>query len=91
MFHAVSEHKTRTAMKLVCTGPEERVVGLHMVGIGVDEMLQGAWAYRWMCVCVLVTLSSLSQIQTRSATRVHMHTHTHTHKRARTFFRALAL
>ena len=28
-------------MKLVCVGEEERVVGLHMMGRGVDEMLQG--------------------------------------------------
>lgn len=29
------------AMKLVCTGDEERIAGIHMVGDGVDEMLQG--------------------------------------------------
>jgi glutathione reductase (NADPH) len=28
-------------MKLVCAGDEERVVGIHMVGDGVDEILQG--------------------------------------------------
>ena len=28
-------------MKLVCAGPEERVVGIHLIGDGVDEMLQG--------------------------------------------------
>lgn len=28
-------------MKVVCVGKEERVVGLHMMGRGVDEMLQG--------------------------------------------------
>ena len=27
-------------MKLVCVGPEEKVVGLHMMGRGCDEMLQ---------------------------------------------------
>eukprot|EP00049_Salpingoeca_infusionum_P017432 m.352935 g.352935 ORF g.352935 m.352935 type:complete len:456 (+) comp16648_c0_seq1:241-1608(+) len=41
MYHAMTERKTKTMMKLVCTGPEERVVGLHMIGIGCDEMLQG--------------------------------------------------
>ncbi|EGD78641.1 glutathione reductase [Salpingoeca rosetta] len=41
MYHAMMERKTTTAMKLVCAGPEERVVGLHMVGLGCDEMLQG--------------------------------------------------
>ena len=28
-------------MKLVCVGEEERVVGLHVIGVGADEMLQG--------------------------------------------------
>lgn len=32
-------HKTR--MKLVCAGPEEKVVGIHLIGDAVDEMLQG--------------------------------------------------
>jgi len=27
--------------KLVCVGPEERVVGLHIIGMGSDEILQG--------------------------------------------------
>lgn len=30
-----------TKAKLVCVGPEQRVVGLHMIGLNVDEMLQG--------------------------------------------------
>ncbi|KAJ0412327.1 hypothetical protein ATCC90586_009517 [Pythium insidiosum] len=33
--------KPMTAMKLVCAGPEEKVVGLHVIGLGADEMLQG--------------------------------------------------
>ncbi len=28
-------------MKLVCLGAEEKVVGLHIIGPGADEMLQG--------------------------------------------------
>jgi glutathione reductase (NADPH) len=28
-------------MKLVCAGDEQRVVGIHLVGDNVDEMLQG--------------------------------------------------
>jgi glutathione reductase (NADPH) len=28
-------------MKLVTTGAEQRIVGLHVVGDGADEMLQG--------------------------------------------------
>jgi len=35
------EEKPKTAMKLVCVGPEEKVVGLHVIGMGADEMLQG--------------------------------------------------
>ncbi|XP_077868209.1 glutathione reductase, mitochondrial-like, partial [Saccoglossus kowalevskii] len=41
MYHAVTERKPRTLMKLICAGPEEKVVGLHMQGNGCDEMLQG--------------------------------------------------
>ena len=33
--------KPKTAMKLVCLLPDERVVGLHTIGMGSDEMLQG--------------------------------------------------
>jgi len=28
-------------MKMITTGPQEKVVGLHIVGIGADEMTQG--------------------------------------------------
>ncbi len=41
MRHALSTHPTETAMKLVCAGEDERVVGIHLIGEGVDEMLQG--------------------------------------------------
>lgn len=41
MYHAVTTRKTKTVVKLICHGPEEKVVGLHIVGIGADEMLQG--------------------------------------------------
>ncbi|MBX2881155.1 MAG: glutathione-disulfide reductase [Granulosicoccus sp.] len=41
MYSVFSDHTTPTAMKLVVTGPDERIVGCHLVGIGVDEMLQG--------------------------------------------------
>ena len=33
--------KNPTEMKLICAGPEEKVVGLHILGLGVGEMLQG--------------------------------------------------
>jgi glutathione reductase (NADPH) len=41
MLYALGDHKVETAMKLVCLGPSERVVGVHLIGDGVDEMLQG--------------------------------------------------
>jgi glutathione reductase (NADPH) len=41
MRYALSEHKVKTAMKLVCAGEEERVVGIHIIGDNADEMLQG--------------------------------------------------
>ncbi|MDX1561450.1 MAG: FAD-dependent oxidoreductase, partial [Gammaproteobacteria bacterium] len=41
MFNALTEHKPKTAMKLVCAGSDERIVGLHVIGAGADEMTQG--------------------------------------------------
>jgi glutathione reductase (NADPH) len=41
LYHAVTEQKPRSAMKLVCVGPEEKIVGCHIIGDGADEMLQG--------------------------------------------------
>lgn len=41
LYYAVTEQKPRTAMKLVCVGPEEKIVGCHIIGEGADEMLQG--------------------------------------------------
>ena len=35
------DDKPKTAMKLICAGEEELVVGLHVIGMGSDEMLQG--------------------------------------------------
>ena len=41
LFYGVTDHKPRTRMKLVTVGKEEHVVGLHVIGPGADEMLQG--------------------------------------------------
>jgi len=41
LFYGVLDHKPKTFMKLVCEGPEQRVVGIHMHGMAVDEVLQG--------------------------------------------------
>ena len=35
------DEKPKTAMKLICVGETELVVGLHVIGMGADEMLQG--------------------------------------------------
>jgi glutathione reductase (NADPH) len=41
MHYAFTHRKPQCAMKLVLTGPEERIVGCHVIGLGADEMLQG--------------------------------------------------
>ncbi len=41
MYSAVTQHRQPCRMKLVCAGAEEKVVGLHGIGFGVDEMIQG--------------------------------------------------
>jgi glutathione reductase (NADPH) len=41
LYHALTERKPKSAMKLVTVGDEERVVGCHVIGPGADEMLQG--------------------------------------------------
>ena len=41
LYHAMTEHKTIAAMKLVTSGEDERVVGCHVIGHGADEMMQG--------------------------------------------------
>lgn len=41
MNYAMSEHKVPTVMRLVVAGADEKVVGIHMVGDGCDEILQG--------------------------------------------------
>jgi len=35
------DEKTRSTYKLICEGPNEKVVGLHIIGEGSDEILQG--------------------------------------------------
>jgi glutathione reductase (NADPH) len=41
MRYALASQGSTTAMKLVCAGPEQRVVGIHIIGDNADEMLQG--------------------------------------------------
>jgi len=41
MYNAFTTHKVRMAIKLVVTGAEEKVIGVHTIGPGSDELLQG--------------------------------------------------
>ena len=41
LYHVLTSAKPRCEMKLVTTGAEQRIVGVHVVGEGADEMLQG--------------------------------------------------
>jgi glutathione reductase (NADPH) len=41
MFTSEEKKKNPTEFKIVCEGPEEKIVGLHLLGLGVGEMLQG--------------------------------------------------
>ena len=42
LYQAITEdYRDPTRMKLVCVGKEEKIVGIHSIGFGSDEMLQG--------------------------------------------------
>jgi len=41
MLTALADSPQRSLFKLVCVGEEERVVGIHLLGEAVDEILQG--------------------------------------------------
>jgi glutathione reductase (NADPH) len=41
MYTAVTAHRQACKMKLVCAGDNEVVVGIHGIGFGMDEILQG--------------------------------------------------
>ncbi len=41
MQWALAGRQEQSLMKLVCVGSEERVLGIHVLGPGADEMLQG--------------------------------------------------
>src|SRR5690606_7694243 len=41
LYHAMTDRKVRAAFKLITVGDEERVIGCHLAGPGVEEMLQG--------------------------------------------------
>ncbi|MCC6214626.1 MAG: glutathione-disulfide reductase [Polyangiaceae bacterium] len=41
LYHGITRAKGRYVVKLVTVGPDERVVGVHAVGRGADELIQG--------------------------------------------------
>ncbi|MGC4094163.1 MAG: glutathione-disulfide reductase [Polyangiaceae bacterium] len=41
LYYGVTRRKPRTAMKLVTLLPDERVLGIHAIGLGADELIQG--------------------------------------------------
>ncbi len=41
LVNAFAKEPDKTAMKLITVGRNERIVGLHIIGEGADEMLQG--------------------------------------------------
>jgi glutathione reductase (NADPH) len=41
VFNMEPSDKPKTVMKLICAGATEKVVGIHIIGMGADEMLQG--------------------------------------------------
>ncbi|MES1998953.1 MAG: glutathione-disulfide reductase [Pseudomonadota bacterium] len=41
LFHAITKRKVKTAMRLITTGADEKIIGCHIIGDGADEMMQG--------------------------------------------------
>jgi glutathione reductase (NADPH) len=41
LYHGITARRRRAAVKLVTEGAGRRIVGLHVIGMGADEMLQG--------------------------------------------------
>jgi len=41
LYHALTQRKPHTHMKLVTLGDEQKILGVHVIGPGADEMMQG--------------------------------------------------
>ena len=41
MLHSLSDDKKKSSVKLITAGAKEKVVGIHVIGEGADEMMQG--------------------------------------------------
>ncbi|KYQ90755.1 glutathione reductase [Tieghemostelium lacteum] len=71
MYYSVMDYKPKTAMRVVTVGKEEKVVGIHIIGLGCDEIIQGfAVAVKMGCTkadldnCVAVHPSSAEELVT---------------------------
>jgi len=85
-YQIEADAKPKTAMKLVCKLPEETVVGVHSIGLGSDELLQGfAVAVKMGATkedfdnCVAIHPTAAEELVTMVCTHTHSHTHTLTH------------
>ena len=41
LYHALTIRKPKTTVKLVTVGHDERIVGIHVIGLAADEIIQG--------------------------------------------------
>jgi len=41
MYHAFTRRKPHAHMKLVTLGEQQKIIGIHVIGEGADEMMQG--------------------------------------------------
>jgi glutathione reductase (NADPH) len=41
MYYALGKHKVKSRIKLVTLLPDEKILGVHIFGLGADEMIQG--------------------------------------------------
>ena len=41
LYHGVTRRKTLSRMKLIVAGADERILGIHVIGLGADELIQG--------------------------------------------------
>jgi glutathione reductase (NADPH) len=41
LFNGITQRKPKTAMRLIVLGAEQKIIGCHLIGDGVDEMMQG--------------------------------------------------
>jgi glutathione reductase (NADPH) len=41
LYHAFTKRKPHAHMKLITLGEEQKIIGVHVIGAGADEMMQG--------------------------------------------------